>query len=263
MRDRPDIGKFRDLMDLAEARRNKGSHHITQTAVSQLRRYYRFLQVIVGRSEAESAVYSENSRRYMQLAEANASKGRKEFTAEEVEVFENLEALTDELHLDIASFYLFAKIFLDKIARFIEYYFGAQVRSRPLDSHDDLVKNLESYSEAKGLKLPKGLMDAARNLKTKIADLRDYYISHEKSPRTMHGSLLDSNGRVRLVLHRMNPTESEKQGLTTQVLGELLIEIDDYISLIVEMIKQNQPNKEGDKPDSVPPLNSNESFLVS
>lgn len=248
MRDRPDVDKFRVLMDLAEARRSTGSHHITQTAVSQLRRYYRFLQVIVLRSEHESAAYSENTRRYMQLTEANASKGRTEFTAEEVGIFENLEGLTDDLHLDIESFYLFAKIFLDKIARFIEYYFGAQVRSRPLDSHDDLVKNLEAYREAKGLNLPERLMNATRNLKIKIADLRDYHISHEKSPRTMHGSLLNSRGRVRLTVNRINPTEREKQGITTEVLGELLIEIDDYISLIVEMIQQNQSKKEGDKP---------------
>ena len=32
--------------------------------------------------------------------------------------------LTTRLHLEIESFYLFAKILLDKVAHFVEFYFG-------------------------------------------------------------------------------------------------------------------------------------------
>lgn len=57
----------------------------------------------------------------MELAEVNANLGKTEFTSEETDVYDQIESVTDDLHLDIESFYLFAKIFLDKIARFIEH----------------------------------------------------------------------------------------------------------------------------------------------
>lgn len=132
-----------------------------------------------------------------------------------IELPEKRECVSDELHLDIESFYIFAKIFLDKIARFIEHYFGAQVRHRPLDSHDDLVRNLEIYAESKGLTLPIGLMTTAARLKTKIADHRDYHISHEKSPRTVHGIQITSEGLTKLVLVRIYPKGSEAEGIST------------------------------------------------
>jgi hypothetical protein len=34
------------------------------------------------------------------------------------------QGLTSDLHLEIESYYLFAKIILDDVARAIEYYFG-------------------------------------------------------------------------------------------------------------------------------------------
>ena len=238
---RSDIDTFFDLMNVAEGRRGSSSPLVTQVAIGQLRRYYCFLHVILSRYETES----KNMAHHMQKSIDSEVVSMEDLEASVVSIY--------ELQLDIESFYLFAKIFLDKIARFIEHYFGEQVRNQPLDSHDDLVKNLEAYSEAKRLNLPDGLMAAAKNLKTRVADPRDYQISHEKSPRTMHGIQLDSDGHIKLTWHRINPKEVERQGIRTEVLSELLIDVETYISMIVEMIKQNQPKKEGGQAESLPP----------
>jgi hypothetical protein len=51
------------------------------------------------------------------------------------------QGLTSDLHLEIESYYVFAKIILDDVARAIEYYFGPH-RGLALDSHDGLAKRM-------------------------------------------------------------------------------------------------------------------------
>ena len=70
--------------------------------------------------------------------------GRYELTEEDTTEWERQSQLTTELHLEIETFHLFAKILLDHAARFIERYFGKS-RGLSLDSHDDLVKRIEGF----------------------------------------------------------------------------------------------------------------------
>jgi hypothetical protein len=110
------------------------------------------------------------------------------------------------LHLEIESYYLFAKIMLDKIVHALEFYFG-QGRNISLDSHDNLVKYFEAYAEQKGLVLPLEFMVMAKTLKTDISDYRDYDIAHEKSPRRMSGTMFDSEGNMKMTAMSLYPTE--------------------------------------------------------
>jgi hypothetical protein len=115
------------------------------------------------------------------------------------------------LHLEIESFYLFAKILLDKIAHALEFYFGLG-RKKSLDSHDGLVKNFAQYAEVKCLTLPSDFMTIAARLKTDVSDYRDYEIAHEKSPRRMSGTVFDAEGRMRIVATSLYPTEQRSAG---------------------------------------------------
>jgi hypothetical protein len=110
--------------------------------------------------------------------------------------------------LEVESFYLFAKILLDKIARAIEFYFGPQ-RGLALDSHDDLVRRFQRYGQAKVLEAPLGLLTSAQSLREKVSDFRDQYIAHEKSPRTIRQLTWDESRRVKMVLTRVYPTEKD------------------------------------------------------
>ena len=142
------------------------------------------------------------------------------------------------LHLEIESFYLFAKILLDKIAHAIEFYFG-QVRRKPLDSHDDLVKNMEDYAESKKLELFPKLMKLSEQLKQDVSDFRDYQIAHEKSPRTLRGTQYDAEGKTKMFLTRFTPKASELKQVETKIPDELLTSLYQYLDLIMQFMEAN------------------------
>ena len=120
----------------------------------------------------------------------------------------------------------------------LEFYFGP-ARSLSLDSHDDLVKRLKKYVNVKKLVLPDGFSDLAHQLKKDISDHRDYQIAHEKSPRTIYGTVYDSEGGTRIASIRFAPKPSERQ-VETELLDDLLAQIDDYIEKVIELIAVNK-----------------------
>ena len=89
----------------------------------------------------------------------------------------------DTLAYEIEAFYLFAKILLVRIGRLVECYFGP-ARKCSLDSHDQLVKHIDSYLSTLQLPAaPRSLKHLVEVVKTTISDYRDYEIAHEKSDR--------------------------------------------------------------------------------
>src|SRR4030095_8890693 len=90
------------------------------TAFYPLTRYYEFLLIIVERYHTASEVFMKNSRALQSLTKPSTHPT----TSELLRLHEEGYALTSRLHLEIESFYLFAKILLDKVAHALEFYFG-------------------------------------------------------------------------------------------------------------------------------------------
>jgi hypothetical protein len=99
---------------------------------SQISRNYGFLEVILKRYEEESRGLFENTK----ATQATLLPGSHRLTDAQMRLHEEGVQLNLLVHLEIESFYLFAKICPDRIAHALEFYFG-QVRNKPLDSHDD------------------------------------------------------------------------------------------------------------------------------
>jgi len=108
------------------------------------------------------------------------------------------------LQLEIESFYLFAKILLDKVAHFVEFYFG-QGQGCSLVSQDQFVKNLPTHAALKGIKFTDRFAETMKTLKQDISDHRDYQIAHEASPKTLHGTLFDAEGKTKIFSNRLYP----------------------------------------------------------
>lgn len=142
------------------------------------------------------------------------------------------------LHLEIESYYLFAKILLDKIAHAVEYYFG-KGRGVSLDSHDDLVKKLPGYAGQKSLIISDEFIKTATLLKKAISDYRDYEIAHEKSPRRITGTALSVDGRATLFSTSLYPTAKDVQVNSTNV-KELMIQIEVFIQAVIGVLKENR-----------------------
>jgi hypothetical protein len=203
-------------------------------AFGEIGRYRRFLEVIVAR-------HADVAPRVMALHDehrATLKPGTHRMDERQIRLSDERELLTMQWQLDVESAYLFAKILLDKVARGIEFYFGPVPRCA-LDSHDDLVKRIESYASSIPLQLPDPFVPMAKLLKTDVSDFRDYQIAHEKSPRTVRGMQYDGAGATRLVMVQLYPTakDEQREGRSPK---DLLADIDDYLREFMALIRSNR-----------------------
>ncbi len=227
---------FTDFIVSEKDRFENRHNNMFAFAFSHITIYREYLQILLDQHKISSKKFIENH----QALQKTFLPGTHKLTQQQLEIQVAGRALTTQAHLEIESFYLFAKILLDKIANAIEFYFG-EGRSLPLTSHDKLTKNIEKYAEIKGLTIDKKLIETINRLKTDISDFRDYQIQHiakERNPRTMKGTLFDAEGNVRLSLNHLYPTDKDKQH-DTKTLADLIDEIDEYIEVIVKFTKAN------------------------
>jgi hypothetical protein len=197
-------------------------------------RYREFLEIIHARQMQASERLIGNEMAWNETMKEGANT----LTRENMQLYRQSIPLTAELHLEIESFYLFAKILLDKVARFLEFYFGPQQR-HSLDSHDGLAKCIDSYAECKGLHVPTDLRALICDCKKRISDFRDYQISHEKSPRTIHGtSFTLDGGRTLMHLHKFSPKANDA-GVSSEPVPELIALVDRYLHAVVSFVATN------------------------
>ena len=202
-------------------------------SVYQIMRYHEFLTIILER-------HAVTTKTYLSLHRANMtdfSEGSREVARDEMLGLGELFKYMTLVQLEVESFYLFAKILLDRTAHFVELFFG-RVRKLSLDSHDKLTKNIESYAFRKGLTIHPSLLELMRRMRVDVSDHRDYGIAHEKSPRTVRTIWLSSDGPLSILYNRVLPTNSDKY-LATRPLSELFDDLDKYLAEIVAFAQLN------------------------
>ena len=200
-------------------------------------RYYDFLLIILDR-------YKEINDKYVDLREERNKKSRTKLgtvtrmTPEDGLLLVKSGQLTTLLHLEIESFYLFAKILLDNIVRFLYTYFGEEENIK-LKSHDNLAKYHEKYFRSKGLSIPEGISENILMLKTDICDYRDKEISHELSLRRTKATSWSRSGGAKISSGIINPKPGEKT-YATKELPILMDNINTYIQQIIKLIESNR-----------------------
>jgi hypothetical protein len=160
------------------------------------------------------------------------------FTTLDLDQLNRMTELAREVRIEVESFYLFAKILLDEVARLLQYYFGP-VRGLSLASHDRLVRHFTAYCEGLSLQGGATVTTAANTLKTDISDFRDYQVSHNHNLRTMHPVLMSRDGvGARILLTQIFQTETDKE-IASKELPHLLATIDDYLTHVLDFIDAN------------------------
>ena len=230
------IQKLSSFISIERNRFETQHNNMFGFAFSQIARYYEFLLLISERYEQASRLFIANFKEFQ--AALDKRPGSHTMTQKQLKIQEKGREITTELHFEIESFYLFAKILLDKISRAVEFYFG-QVRGLSLDSHDLLYKNLSKFSSSKRLVLNKDLMENIKKLKEEISDFRDYQIAHHKSPRTARGTIFSASGKTRMLLSNIYPTSKDKQ-IESKAVKDLLDLIDNYIGKVIAFLKANR-----------------------
>lgn len=210
---------------------NVFSHNLGQAL-----RYYDFLLIILGRYEEANekiVLLREEERKLL-----STQTGIRRVMPREVRRLEESSRLTTLLHLEVESFYLFAKVLLDNIARFLNVYFGEE-RGIRIKSHNDLAKRHEKYFEAKGLVIPRGISESIIFLKEGICDYRDKVISHEKPLGGMKATMWGASGNARIVGGRVFPQAGERKTVTME-LPQLMEDINSYLQKVIVLIESNR-----------------------
>jgi len=161
-------------------------------------------------------------------------------TADQHALFLRSGKLQELVQLEIESFYLFAKIMLDKVAQFIGQYFG-QAEGCSLASHDRFLKSIIQYQKIKGLVLDERVILIAKNLKKQIADYRDKQISHQQNPRTIVGTAWSATADVRIFTTQLYPKSTDPGQIESAPLADLGKEIDEYLLCVFSLISNNRP----------------------
>jgi hypothetical protein len=210
----------------------------------QLAELVGYLEITANEYEAANAEYQESLERWFPVLEVVKERtgGRvstDELTAEELELHDEVGVKALTLYLRIEAFYLFAKILLDGLARFLPHYFGPAV-GVPLGRHSQLTKALPVFAEKKELALPASLIERVDDLQRRISDYRDQTITHGHSPRTYRGPAIHLNtGEATIWTHRLYPTRADapRQSETPRTLLPL---IEDYVDDLVAFFESNR-----------------------
>jgi len=176
-------------------------------SLGQIGRYLRFVEIAKSRYLSVSREVAERFKKKME--DACMNPGTRELNPEEIADLEKDGQLHQLLHFEIESFFLFAKILLDKVAHFIEDYFG-KAHGVSLRSHDKLCKAIEQYSKSKNLVVPPGMNDSMVELRSLIADYRDKHIAHFHNPRALHATQISANGGTQIGISTLYPNDRDK-----------------------------------------------------
>lgn len=200
-------------------------------------RYYEYLLLIADR-------YDKLNRNLMsnigQLQAECGAKGEK-VSPNVIRLLEEQGVLSTRVNLEIESFYIFAKILLDKLALFLQDYFG-NVRACSLASHNKLTKNYIRFAAAKGIVYPAGFTTILSQLQKHISEYRDKQITHLKNPRSFKDTVFWENGETGIQTTYLYPNERElsRQVARSKPMSDLLQLIDQYLQKVIETVQQNR-----------------------
>lgn len=204
---------------------------------SEILTYHNYLEIILDRYKSISKDFVVNTKEFHESIKQKSGT----MNEQQIELMREWQLITKHLHLEIESFYLFAKILLDKISLAIQFYFGS-ARALSLASHDNLRRHIENYAELKGLSINSELLEIINKLKEDISDFRDYQIQHirdYRQGRIARGTIFDGEGNTKLSLISVYPTEKDKQ-YDSRSLSELFEEINTYIDKVIQFIESNR-----------------------
>lgn len=202
----------------------------------QITRYHNFLQIILQRYKEASKDFIANTKQLQEHAKNGGGTMGNEMQA----IWETSLTLTDDLHLQMESFYLFSKIMLDKTSQAVEHYYGNE-RGISLVSHHKLSQCFPEYTKMKGLSNPSEfLLNLIAELQEKICDFRDDIITHMNNPRSMKATMFQfDTGETWISEHKVYPKDGEiqNQGLAPT---RLIKALEQYIEEMINYIRQNK-----------------------
>jgi len=147
----------------------------------------------------------------------------------------------DGLRLETESFYLFAKILLDRVADSLAYYVPLKLRGSG-SSHKNLITAIEQ-AQAPPLNMT-SILPPMKDLQHRVVEYRNEWIEHLPGGRYSLFFEVGSDGKVRIVTGSLLLSSSKGGGVqksrTTENLYTLYDDIDHYIVTVVDFLDANR-----------------------
>lgn len=218
------LDRWRDFIDTERWRFDGRDNNLYHVAFREVTVYRAFLGLIQDRYRAAAYEYMARSEAFRLRIETAAATG----TAIGPDTM--LEQLQLVVRMEIESFYLFARILLDKIALAVHFYFGLHQ-----SGHSLLIRQL-----AKAGVLPsERLQTLAKDLGKKIGGFRSEQITHQRELRAIRATGYRTGEGPRMILSNLYPTVGDQQ-FESRPLEELILAIDDYLSEVIEFLVENR-----------------------
>jgi len=153
------------------------------------------------------------------------------------------EVSTEEVQLDIMSFYLFAKILLDQAAEWVGFCFDYRWKKKSGSTHVALDIEFEDFINTKQLlSYPPDLPAAIKDMRERIVEYRNDLIEHPREPRMEYGLRWLADGLPSLYPMVTWPTDADdldERQRPTEDLQVLLGAVEDYIVALVAFLERN------------------------
>jgi hypothetical protein len=215
--------------------------NILNAYANQIRDLIRYLEVTAAEYDQATRAWFDSLEKWNAEVLANIEAhggGSSEETAEGAKLRKEVAEAGLIVYLRIETFYLFAKILIDKLARLIPHYFGS-ARGVGLRAHSSIADHdaLPRFAKQKGLTaVPPSLAALIEEVGRRVSDYRDRWITHAYSPRTLRGIafMLDTQEAAIMTtpLYPRDDSETSTQSDTPRTLlpliGSYVIEPLDY-----------------------------------
>lgn len=214
------------------ARRDATALH---AAFGHVLRGYRYLELIHARHVPTARRYKELLAGLFGRMDPAFEGGAISYDDEMASMDAEMGDLLDFAHIDLETFYLFAKTVLDRTAGLVELYFGPE-RGLPVRTHEKLAANFKEYAVRRGLVVPGGLHET-------LAHVHGMVYTHRSDSATNESRQAQSPSDLMMAHTESVPGAPggpvTRLSLTTQ---QLLNSVDAYLGTIVELLTCN-PNR--------------------
>jgi hypothetical protein len=207
-------------------------------------RYLRFVRIVVDRYEAANAAYVDHAERFKAMmkeaAGGTGGSSSKRLTEEESKEFLAKWTLGETLYLEVESFYLFAKILLDRVADVVCLYFG-HPKVKDGSSHTRLKNGIFNHICRKNSMDGQVLVPRLEDLHRRVVRHKTDVVEHLANPRWFPGIGFGGDHRVTVSMGLTAPSEGETEFDTreTEDPATLLKEIEDYVVVVIDFLEAN------------------------
>lgn len=210
---------------------------VLHAAFGHVVRGYRYLELIHERHVPTAKRYKELLAQLIAKMDPAFEGGAITYDDEMAAMDGDMGDLLDVAHVDLETFYLFAKTVLERVAQYVELYFGSEPRLA-VRSHEKLRAHFEEYVSRRGIVVPDGFAGA-------LGHVHDMVFTHRADSATNDARVAQSPSDL-MIAHtddtagpNGSPPGVMRLSLTT---GQLLNVVDAYLREILELIRAN-PNR--------------------